>query len=155
MTGWPRLAGKVVLVTGTSRNIGGVAAAGLAAAGARVACNDLRADRADDAAGTIRTAGGEAIAVPGDVTDEQQMAAAVGRILQTWGTIDVLVCNAVRFDQRGVLTMPVGGDGTGSVRNPGQQPHPHRNPARRPGAVHRVQPGGRPLNYRLTPPEVS
>jgi NAD(P)-dependent dehydrogenase (short-subunit alcohol dehydrogenase family) len=107
MTDPRRLAGKVVLVTGTSRNIGGVAAAGLAAAGARVACNDLRPDRADDAAGTIRAAGGEAIAVPGDVADEAQMAATVDRILQTWGTIDGLVCNAVRFDQRGVLTMPV------------------------------------------------
>jgi NAD(P)-dependent dehydrogenase (short-subunit alcohol dehydrogenase family) len=35
------------------------------------------------------------------------MAAAVDRILKAWGAIDVLVCNAVRFDQRGVLTMPL------------------------------------------------
>ncbi len=45
-----RLAGKVVLVTGTSPNIGGVAATGFAAAGAHVACNDIR----PEAAGTLR-----------------------------------------------------------------------------------------------------
>jgi NAD(P)-dependent dehydrogenase (short-subunit alcohol dehydrogenase family) len=102
-----RLAGKVVLVTGTSRNIGGVAASGFAAAGARVACNDIRAERAEERADVIRAAGGEAIAVPADVTDPDEMAAAVGAVLDAWGAIDVLLSNAVRFDARGLLTMPV------------------------------------------------
>jgi NAD(P)-dependent dehydrogenase (short-subunit alcohol dehydrogenase family) len=102
-----RLAGKVAVVTGTSRNIGGVVASGFAAAGARVACNDIRAERAEERADAIRAAGGEAIAVPGDVTDPVQMAAAIGSVLDVWGTIDVLLSNAVRFDARGLLTMPL------------------------------------------------
>jgi NAD(P)-dependent dehydrogenase (short-subunit alcohol dehydrogenase family) len=105
MTG--RLDGKVVLVTGTSRNIGGVAASGFAAAGARVACNDIRPDAAAERARMIVDAGGESLAVPGDVTDAEAMAAAVGTVLDRWGHIDVFLSNAVRFDARGLLTMPV------------------------------------------------
>src|SRR5205823_7403241 len=107
MTDGDRLAGKVVLVTGTSRNIGGVAASGFAAAGARVACNDIRAERAENSAAAIRAAGGEAMAVPGDVTDPDQMGAAVAAVLDAWDVIDVLMSNAVRFDARGLLTMAV------------------------------------------------
>ena len=84
MTNSDRLAGKVVLVTGTSRNIGGVAASGFASAGARVACNDIRPERAEDRAVAILAAGGEAIAVPGDVTDPGQMGAAVAAVLDAW-----------------------------------------------------------------------
>lgn len=64
-----RLSGKVALVTGTSPNIGGVLASGLAAAGAKVACNDIRPDVASDCATRIAADGGEAMAAPGDVTD--------------------------------------------------------------------------------------
>lgn len=107
MSDGARLAGKVVLVTGTSRNIGGVAASGFAAAGARVACNDIRAERAEERADAIRATGGEAMAVPGDVTDPDEMGAVVAAVLDAWGAIDVLVSNAVRFDARGLLTMPL------------------------------------------------
>lgn len=102
-----RLAGKVVLVTGTSPNIGGIAASGFAAAGARVACNDIRPEVAEARASMILDAGGEAVAVPGDVTDPAVMAAAVGSVLERWGRIDVLLNNAVRFDTRGLLDMPL------------------------------------------------
>ncbi len=102
-----RLAGKVALVTGTSPNIGGIAASGFAAAGARVACNDIRPEVAEARASMIRDAGGEAIAVPGDVTDPAAMAAAVEAVLERWGRIDVLLNNAVRFDTRGLLDMPL------------------------------------------------
>jgi len=105
MTG--RLAGKVVLITGTSPNIGGVVASGFAAEGALVACNDVRADVAGERAERITAAGGEAMAVPGDVTDADAMAAAVSAVLDRWGRIDVLVNNAVRFDGRGLLDMPL------------------------------------------------
>jgi len=108
---WPdvsgRLAGKVALVTGTSPNIGGVAASGFAAAGAKVACNDVRVDVAADRVARIEAAGGEAMAVPADVTDEDQLAAAVAAVLDRWGRIDVLLNNAVQFNTKGVLDMPV------------------------------------------------
>lgn len=101
------LAGKVALVTGTSPNIGGIAASGFAAAGARVACNDIRAAVAEDRVARITDAGGEAISVAGDVTDEAAVAAMVDAVLQRWGRIDVVVNNAVQFNTKGVLDMPV------------------------------------------------
>ncbi|MET2980174.1 SDR family NAD(P)-dependent oxidoreductase, partial [Gordonia polyisoprenivorans] len=60
-----RLADKVAVITGTSPNIGGTLAAGLAAEGARVVCTDLSGDVAEACAAGIRAAGGEAIAVAG------------------------------------------------------------------------------------------
>lgn len=102
-----RLEGRVALVTGTSPNIGGAAAAGFAAAGARVACNDIRADLAHRCVDAITAEGGTAMAVPGDVTDEHDVERMVGAVLERWGRVDVLVNNAVQFNTKGVLSMPV------------------------------------------------
>jgi NAD(P)-dependent dehydrogenase (short-subunit alcohol dehydrogenase family) len=102
-----RLAGKVALVTGASPNIGGTIASGFAAEGARVACNDVRPEVAEGRARRIGDDGGQALAVPGDVTDPEAVAAMVEQILDRWGRIDVLVNNAVRFNTKGVLDMPV------------------------------------------------
>lgn len=102
-----RLDDTVVLITGTSPNIGGVAALGFAEAGARVACNDLVADTASRCVERIAAAGGTGLAVPGDVTDPAAMANVVDTVLDKWGRIDVLVNNAVRFDTRGLLEMPL------------------------------------------------
>lgn len=102
-----RLTGKVAVVTGASANIGGVLAAGLAAAGAKVACNDVIDDVALATVARIERDGGAAMAIPGDVTDPDAMAAAVAAVLERWSHIDILVNNAVRFDTRGVLDMPV------------------------------------------------
>jgi NAD(P)-dependent dehydrogenase (short-subunit alcohol dehydrogenase family) len=41
------------------------------------------------------------------VTDPEQMGTAVAAVLDAWGAIDVLLSNAVRFDARGLLTMPI------------------------------------------------
>lgn len=102
-----RLAGKVVLVTGASPNIGGVAASGFAAAGAKVACNDIRAEVANDRAARIIAAGGEAMAIPADVTNEAALAEAIDAVLARWGRIDVLLNNAVQFNTKGILDMSV------------------------------------------------
>jgi NAD(P)-dependent dehydrogenase (short-subunit alcohol dehydrogenase family) len=97
-----RLAGKVALVTGTSPNIGGALAAGLAAAGARVACNDVDAATAQACAHAINDAGGEATAAVFDATDEAAARDGVDAVLDRWGQIDILVNNAVKFDNGGV-----------------------------------------------------
>ena len=102
-----RLAGKVAVGTGASANIGGVLAAGLAAAGAKVACNDIVDTVAQSTVSRIESDGGEAFAIPGDVTEAFAMAQAVEAVLDRWGKIDILVNNAVRFDARGVLDMPL------------------------------------------------
>jgi NAD(P)-dependent dehydrogenase (short-subunit alcohol dehydrogenase family) len=102
-----RLEGKIALVTGTSPNIGGVLALGLASAGAKVACNDIRAEVAEACVAKIVAAGGEAMSIPGDVTDPAAMKVAVDAVLERYGRIDVLVNNAVRFDVRGLMDMPL------------------------------------------------
>jgi NAD(P)-dependent dehydrogenase (short-subunit alcohol dehydrogenase family) len=102
-----RLAGKVALVTGTSPNIGGVLASGLAEAGATVVCIDLRSDFCKQQADRITDNGGRALAIPGDVTNEVAMRACVSQTLEQFGHIDILVNNAVKFDVRGVLDMPL------------------------------------------------
>lgn len=101
-----RLAGKIAIITGASPNIGGTLAAGLAAEGARVLCTDLSLATAEAAAERITAAGGEAEAMAGDVTDPAHADAAVQRALERWGRIDILVNNAVFFQQQGVLDMP-------------------------------------------------
>lgn len=102
-----RLDGKVALVTGTSPNIGGVAASGFAAEGARVACNDLDPAVAANRVARIEAAGGEALAVPGDVTDEEAVDAMVAAVVDRWGQVDVVLNNAVQFNTKGLLDMPV------------------------------------------------
>lgn len=100
-----RLEGKVAVVTGASPNIGGALAAGLAAQGAAVLCADLSAQTAEAAARRIVDAGGEAGHLGGDVTDPEHADAAVALAVERWGGIDILVNNAVCFQQQGVLDM--------------------------------------------------
>jgi len=102
-----RLDGQVALVTGTSPNIGGALAEGLAAAGARVACNDIDPETASARAEAIVASGREAMAVPFDVTDTAAAQAGVEQVLERWGRLDILVNNAVKFDNGGVRDMPV------------------------------------------------
>ncbi len=72
-----RLAKKIAIVTGTSPNIGGGIAEGLAEEGATVACVDVTPDNALQCAEAIRRRGGEALGIACDVTDESQVEAMV------------------------------------------------------------------------------
>jgi NAD(P)-dependent dehydrogenase (short-subunit alcohol dehydrogenase family) len=97
------LKGKVALVTGAGPNIGSGIALALARYGAKVACNDVDADAGKAAADRIERNGGTAIAVPGDVTDEDQVVAYVRTVIDTFGRIDILVNNAALLGGKGVL----------------------------------------------------
>jgi NAD(P)-dependent dehydrogenase (short-subunit alcohol dehydrogenase family) len=102
-----KLKDKVALVTGTSPNIGGGIAEGLAAEGAALVCVDASAANATDCASYLTSTGGKALAITCDVTDQDAVAAAVHKACDTFGRIDVLVNNAVVFNKKGVLTMPL------------------------------------------------
>jgi hypothetical protein len=84
------LSGRTALVTGAGQNVGEGIARSLAARGARVAVNDLRAERAQSVADAIVFDGGRAVPAPFDVTDTTAVAAAVAEL----GAVDILVCNA-------------------------------------------------------------
>ena len=102
-----RLEGKIAIVTGTSPNIGGGIAEGLAEEGATVVCVDLAADNASQCAEAIRRRGGQALGIACDVTDEGQVEAMVARARETYGGVDVLVNNAGILGGLSVLEMPV------------------------------------------------
>jgi NAD(P)-dependent dehydrogenase (short-subunit alcohol dehydrogenase family) len=102
-----RLDSKVAIVTGTSPNIGGAIAEGFAAEGARVVCTDISEQAAAACAGKIVAGGGDALAVAGDVTDPDHPEAVVSQAVARWGRVDILVNNAVWFNKKGLLTMPV------------------------------------------------
>jgi NAD(P)-dependent dehydrogenase (short-subunit alcohol dehydrogenase family) len=102
-----KLAGRVAVVTGTSPNIGGGIAEGLAGEGARVVCVDAVADNATQCADWIRGRGGEAMAVTADVTDEPQVEAMVARAREAFGGVDVLVANAGILGGESVVDMPL------------------------------------------------
>ena len=100
-----RLAGKVAIVTGTSPNIGGGIAQGLADEGAAVACVDVAEDNARQCAQWITGRGGTALGIACDVTDEAQVEAMVAQVRETYGGVDVLVNNAGILGGMSVLEM--------------------------------------------------
>ena len=85
-----RLDGKVALITGSGLGIGAAAARRFAAEGARVTVAELDAGAGAAVAAAIGQAGGEALAVTTDVTDEARVAAAVAATLDRFGRLDVL-----------------------------------------------------------------
>lgn len=89
------LHGIRALVTGSSRGIGADTASMLAAAGARVAINYRNKEaRALKVVAAIEEAGGEAIALGGDLTDPASVAEMFAKVEQEWGGLDLLVLNA-------------------------------------------------------------
>lgn len=88
------LQGRRVLITGASSGIGRSLAEEAAFRGARVALTARSADKLDDLVGTLTGRGAEAIAVPGDVSSEEDRQRLVQTVTDRFGGLDVLINNA-------------------------------------------------------------
>lgn len=89
-----RLDGQVVFVTGASSGIGEAIAREAARLGGRVVLLARRADRLEAVVHEVRSGGGEAICVPCDVTDSEQLERAAEEAKRCFGGIDVVIANA-------------------------------------------------------------
>lgn len=99
-----RLQGKVAIITGAGGGQGREASLLFAREGALVVVVDIRPEAAEDTTALIRRAGGEAVAVAGDVAELQANRQMVDAAVSEYGRLDVLYCNA------GMVSRGPGGD---------------------------------------------
>src|ERR1041385_5795106 len=101
------LPGKAAIVTGAGRGIGKATAELFAAAGAAVAVLDISEEHAQRTAESIGSAGGTAIAVTCDVTDEQAVEQAFAGVAKDPGSLATLVNNAGMAIRKPALEVPI------------------------------------------------
>ena len=89
-----RLKNKVVIITGAAQGIGQGIAETFAREGAKVVVADRSSDRGHQVVASIVESGGEAINIEVDVSEPEQIEAAVTRTVNHYGKLDVLVSNA-------------------------------------------------------------
>jgi NAD(P)-dependent dehydrogenase (short-subunit alcohol dehydrogenase family) len=97
-----RLDGKVALISGAARGIGGETAQLLAKAGARVVVADVLDNRGEQTVATINAVGGQAEYVHLDVTKQEDWITAVSLATTKFGKLDILVNNAGVFIGKGI-----------------------------------------------------
>lgn len=91
---YPALTTRTAVVTGAASGMGAATARLLAANGARVALLARRTGRIDALAAEIAAAGGQALAVTADITDQASVDAAAKAVHDTYGPVDLVVNNA-------------------------------------------------------------
>jgi NAD(P)-dependent dehydrogenase (short-subunit alcohol dehydrogenase family) len=94
MSGLFDLKGRSVLITGSSRGIGRAIAERMAEAGARVVVSSRKLDACEEVVAKIRKDGGEAVAIPCNISSKEDLTELVAKSREAFGRIDVLVCNA-------------------------------------------------------------
>ena len=88
------LAGKVAVITGSSRGIGRASAELLAKLGARVVISSRKADACKEVADGINKAGGDAHVIPCNISRREEVEALIAGTTKHYGKVDILVCNA-------------------------------------------------------------
>lgn len=94
------VSGRVALITGGSSGLGAHFAGVLARAGATVVIAARRADKLEALADSIRSTGGQAMAVTMDVTDENSVAEALQAVQEKLGPVSILINNAGMAESR-------------------------------------------------------
>ncbi len=89
-----RVKGKVAIVTGAAGGLGGAEATLLADEGAKVVVTDIDEGAIEKLAESIRSRGGEALSIKHDVASEAEWIEVMGKTLDAFGRLDVLVNNA-------------------------------------------------------------
>ncbi len=89
-----RVEGKVAIITGAASGLGAESARRLAREGAPVVLTDMQAEAGQAVADEIQAAGGRAVFLPHDVTDEARWAEVVAHAMERFGRLDVLVNSA-------------------------------------------------------------
>ncbi|HPG41178.1 MAG TPA: SDR family oxidoreductase [bacterium] len=89
-----KLSEKIIWITGSGRGIGKAAALALAECGARVVLCARSSGEINETATEIHTIGGQVLAIPCNVSDQNQVDALVNRVKQQWGPVDILINNA-------------------------------------------------------------
>ena len=97
-----RLDGKVALLSGAARGIGGESARAMARAGARIVIGDVLDERGRQTVADINAAGGQASYIHLDVTSESSWTEAVNHAVSHFGKLDILVNNAGVFIGKGI-----------------------------------------------------
>lgn len=88
------LTNKVAFITGAASGIGLEIAKTFAKEGAKVVITDLNEKGAQDAVHSLKEQGYEALALPCDVTKEEQIEESINKTVETYGTVDIVVNNA-------------------------------------------------------------